>query len=236
MIAVILADLRWRVALLLPLAGVLYALEPGFHQHEEFSPDAIALGPLGISAALAHFAGVAMIVLLTGFVSADRRYGYTRLLFSHPTSPLGYYGLRWLIAYGIALLGATIFLVFGQLIAWGTFRGGLPGLLLPALTALVYGGLIAFFSVSLRRGDAWITFLLFLPTFFPELLELALSSATAPTRRLVGFLLPPQAAIAQVWEGLILGSFAGTAALYAAGYGLAFLAAAVAVVRVREWP
>ena len=37
MIAVVLRDIRERLLLLLMLAVFLYALEPGFHQHEEYA-------------------------------------------------------------------------------------------------------------------------------------------------------------------------------------------------------
>jgi hypothetical protein len=236
LIAVFVRDLRSRLLLLLLVAFVLYLLEPGFHQHEDFTADAVALGPLGVSAALAHLAGLSMLVLLAGFVSSDCREGYTRLYFSHPTSPLAYYGLRWALAYAISFGAATLFLVLGQLLAWGRILGGWQGLVLPALAALVYGGLLAFFSTILPRGDAWLVFLLFLPTFFPEMLTLALSGASPTVRQLVLLLLPPQSAIAEVWEGLLLGSFAWVPAAWAAGYGALFLLAAAAILKLREWP
>ena len=227
MITVVLRDLRWRLLLLLAVAFVLYFLEPGFHQHEEFSLDAIALGPLGVSATLAYLAGIAMIILLADFVAGDRRHGYSRLFFSHPTSPLAYYGLRWAMAYALALGGAALFLVVGQLIAWGTFLGGWRGLLLPALSALIYGGLMAFFSVVLPKGDSWVVFLLFLPTFFPQILSMGLATASPGLRQTVLALLPPQGALQDVWDGLLLGSTAWFGIAVAAGYGLIFLAASV---------
>jgi hypothetical protein len=236
LIAILLRDLRWRAAALVLIATVLYALEPGFHQHDEFSLEAVALGPLGISAALSHFAGLSMIVLLAGFISTDRREGYTRMYFAQPTSPIAYYGLRWLLAYVISIGGAALFLVLGQLIAWGGFFGGWRGLVLPALSALVYGGLIAFFSVTLRRGDAWVTFLLLLPTFLPDLLSLGLSGASLPTRQAVMFILPPQNSLAEIWEGLMLDSFAWFAAGHAFVYGTLLLGASAIILALREWP
>lgn len=236
MIAVMLADLRWRIAALLPLAVVLYALEPGFHQHEEFDPTAVALGPLGVSATLSYLAGLSMIILLGGFISADRRAGYSRLLFAHPTSPLAYYGVRWTLAYLISLGSALIFLLVGQAIAWGEIRGGWPGLVLPALSALVYGGLVTFFSVILRRGDAWLAFLFFLPTFVPELLTLALGRADPLVRQAILLLLPPQNALQEVWNGLLFENFAWGPAAFAAGYGALFLVTAAALLKLLEWP
>jgi hypothetical protein len=235
-IAVILGDLRWRIVMLVPLAIVLFALEPGFHQHEEFDPTAIALGPLGVSATLAYLAGLSMIILLGGFISADRREGYTRLLFAHPTSPVAYYGLRWGIAYALSFGAALLFLVFGQLIAWGEVRGGWSGLVLPAISALVYGGLVSFFSVLLRRGDTWLAFLFFLPTFVPEILSLGLGTAHPLVRQSILLLLPPQSALQEVWNGLLFENFAWDAAAFAAGYGALFLLTAGALLSLLEWP
>jgi hypothetical protein len=236
MIAILLRDLRLRLLLLGLAAVVLYALEPGFHQHEGFMPEAVALGPLGVSATLAYFAGLSMIILLAGFVSYDRREGHTRLYFSHPTSPLAYYGTRWVLAYLIAVLGATLFLVIGQIIAWGTILGGWRGLVLPALSALIYGGLIAFFSIVLPRGDAWVVFLLFLPTFFPQMITLGLGRARPALRETILLLLPPQGALQEVWNGLLIESPAWGAMAFAAGYGLLFLVAGGLILRLREWP
>jgi hypothetical protein len=237
MILVVLRDLRLRLLLLVLVAGALYALEPGFHQHDAFTIEAIQLGPLGISATLSYFAGIAMIVLLAGFVANDRREGYTRLYFSHPTSPLAYYGLRWGIAYALALLGAATFLVVGQAVAWGVFLGGWRGLLLPAITALVYGGLMAFFSVVLPRGDAWLAFLLLaLPSFFPQIVGVALGNVAPAVRQVVLTLLPPQAALADIWQGILLGRYPGPALIFAVTYGVIFLLAAVVILRLREWP
>lgn len=236
MIAVMLRDLRWRLVPVAALSVVLYFLEIGFHQHEDFTLDAVALGPLGVSATLAYLAGLTMIILLAGFMSDDRRNGYTRLFFSHPTRPLAYYGLRWAIAYVTALAVAAAFLVVGQLIAWGTFYGGWRGMLMPALSALIYGGLMAFFSATLPRGDAWIVFLLFLPTFFPQILTLGLANASSTVRQVILALLPPHGALQDVWDGILIGETAWWGIGVAVGYGLLFLIAAALITNLREWP
>ena len=237
MIPVILRDMRWRLLLLFGVAVTFYAAEPGFHQHDDFSLEAVGLGPLGISATLSHFAAISMIVLLGGSLSTDRREGYTRLFFSHPTSPLGYYGLRWSIADVIAVTGALLFLVLGQVIAWGAVFGGFRGLILPAISALVYGGIMAILSVLVPRGEAWIaSLLLVVPIFTPQLLTAILAPLHPGLRQGVMALLPPQAALARVWDGLLLGDLAWGAALFAAVYGVLLLAAAVAILRLREWP
>ena len=208
MIPILLRDLRWRLLLLLALCLLLYLLEPAFHQHEEVVVDpefAQQLGPMGISATLAYLSGLAMIVLLAGFVSTDRREGYAHMYFSHPTSPLAYYALRWGLALAVSLTTALVFLLVGQTFAWGEFRGGLGGMLLALLAALVYGGLMAFLSVALPRGDAWVAFFLFVPTFLPpELPAMLESTMPGGLYRTLLFVLPPQTALQDVYQGLLL--------------------------------
>lgn len=240
MIAVMLHDMRWRFLLIAAIAVLLYFMEPGFHQHEGFDPTAVALGPVGVSATLSYLAALTMIALMAGTISTDRREGHTRLLFAQPTSPLAYYGLRWGLAYGLAIVFASAFLFFGQLIAWGEFLGGWSGLILPVLSALVFGGLAAFLTAALPRGDAFVLFLLFLPTLVPpEIVPIppvqALSGLLdgAP---IVRYLLPPQTALADIWQGLLLDAFDWGAVVFAASYGLLFLLAGAALVRLREWP
>lgn len=236
MIALILHDMRWRVLVLVGVAGLLYLLEPGFHQHDEFDLQALYLGPLGISSTISYFAALTMIILLGGQISRDRQMGYSRLLFAHPVTPLSYYGLRLGIAYLVAIVGSVLFLAFGQIIAWGTFPRGWMGLLLPLLTALVYGGLVTFLSVVMPRGDAVTAFLLFLPTFLPAILEIGLANASLSVRQLVLIILPPHGAVARVWEALLDGRIAWIPALYVAAYGLVLLVAAGVILRMREWP
>jgi hypothetical protein len=234
-IELMLRDLRGRLGLVAVLCLLLYFLEPGFHRHGAVDPElAGEMGPLGISATLAYLAALAMIVLLAGFVSTDRRERYADILFSHPTSPLGYYGLRWVLAVMLALAAALAFLLLGQLVAWGEVRGGGAGLLLALLTSLIYGGLMAFFSTVLRRGDAWVVFLLFLPTFFPQLLTLLEAALPPAANGLLLFLLPPQGALQEVYGGLLLGQIAWPAVLFAAGYGLVWLGLAAAVLTLRD--
>lgn len=238
MIPVTLRDWAPRFLLLLLIVWVLYLLEPGFHQHEAAAAGELPveeLGPLGISATLSYLAGLAMIVLLAGFVSTDRRRGYAHLYLSHPVRPLALYGLRWALAAAVALLVCVLFLVLGQALAWGAFRGGWQGLLLPALSVLVYGGLMAFLSAALPRGDAWLALALFLPTFFPQLLVFLESGLNPAGYRLLLFLLPPHWAYQEVYEGLVTGAPAWAAVAYAAGYGLFWLGLGALLVRVREW-
>lgn len=242
MIPILLRDMAPRLLLVLLVALLLYALEPGFHQHEvlpagellEVPPE---LGPLGIAATLANLAALAMLILLAGFVADDRRRGYYRIHLSHPVSPLALYGLRWLLAFALALGAAALFLVLGQLVAWGELRGGAAGLLLALLAALTYGGLLAFLSVVLPRGDAWAAVALYLLTFFwLQVLSLGAEPLTAGLRQAITLVLPPQTALQDVYVALLRGSIAWGAAAFVAGYGVFWLVAAGVLLRLREWP
>jgi hypothetical protein len=238
MIPILLLDLRWRLALVAVIGLLFYFLEPAYHQHGSVTDPQLAasLSAVGVSASLSYLAGLAMIVLLASFISGDRREGYTRLYFAQPTAPLTFYGVKWLLALTLAMVAAGVFLLLGQLVAWGELRGGMSGLLLALLTALVYGGLMAFLSAALPRGDAWIAFLLFIPTFFPQLLSFLQTTMPAPFHRALLFLLPPQTALQEVFQSLILGEMAWGAILFVTGYAAVWTIAAVAILRVREWP
>jgi hypothetical protein len=227
--------------LLVALLGVaFYFWEPGFHQHsgevvsEEFKLD---LGYLGLSATLANYAGVCMLVLLGGFVSGDRRQGYYRMYFSHPTRPIAFYALRWALGLAVALVAAAIFLVVGQLIAWGRFEGGWSGLYLALLAGVGYGGMIAFLSVALPRGDAWVALVLFIFNQF-WLGMVALGSQPLPPllNDAVSILLPPQLALNDVYDGLLRSEIVWGASAYVAGYGLFWLLVAGLILKLRDWP
>lgn len=230
-----LRDMGGRILVVGLLSVLLYFLEPAFHQHGPAEAQlAIDMGPLGVSAALAYLAALSMIVLLAGFVSRDFREGYTAIHFSHPTSPLAFYGLRWTLALAVALGAAIAFLLLGQVVAWGEIRGGGAGILLALLAALVYGGLMAFFSTLLRNGDGWVVFLLFLPTPVPQILIWLEASLPGWLYQITLFLLPPQSALQEVYRSLLLDSIAWPAVAFATGYGLFWLILAVALLRARQ--
>lgn len=239
MIRVLLRDLRGRLAALAAVALLFYLLEPAYHRHEEETPDllnAVELGPLGVSATLAFLSAVAMVVLLAGFVSEDRREGYTRLYFANPTSPLAYYALRWLLALALTMALATLFLFGGQLLAWGEIRGGGSGLLLALLFAVVYGGMTAFFSAALPRGDAWVVaFVLLLHFFWSFIAPLANLSGPGLVAAL-NLLVLPRLPLEQVRDGILTGRMAWGGALFSALYGLVWAAGGALLVRLREWP
>ena len=227
-----------RMLLVLLAALMFYVMEPGFHAHEAPAPNLEAdLGPLGISATLANLSGLSMLILLAGFIAVDRRRGYYRLLFAHPVNPLLYYLGRWTLALVLALASSAVFLVVGSYAAWGEYRGGASGLFLALLAAIAYGGLIAFLSALLPRGDAWVGVLLFLATFFwLQSLSLGAEPFVAPVRDAISLLLPPQTALQDVYDSLLQGKLDAGAAAFSAGYGFFWLAAAGLLVKLREWP
>jgi hypothetical protein len=239
MIPILLRGMLPRIALVALLGVAFYYLEPGLHRHEVEAPEdfLLDLGALGLSATLANYAGLAMLVLLGGFISDDRRRGYSRLYFSHPTRPAALYGVRWLLALAVAMVAATLFLILGQLAGWGGFEGGWSGLQIAFVAAVAYGGLIAFLSAVMRRGDLWLALVLFVFNYF-WLQAVALGAQPLPgfLNRLVPLLLPPQLALSDVYDGILRGEVAWAAATYAVGYGVFWLTAAGVALRVREWP
>lgn len=235
MIPILLRDLRGRLALVgLLLLGLLWwELEARSHA----TLDPLEAGPESAAAPMAYLASLTVILLLAGFVSTDRREGYTRLFFAHPTSPLAFYALRWALALALAMGAALLFHLLLQLLFWGGLRGGWSALLLPLLTAWIFGGLMAFLSAALPRGDSWAAIALFVPTLFPQLLSLLLASVGPAVRQTVLFLLPPQTtALQQVYEGVLTADLPWGAVGWALGYGTVWLLLGVLVLRLREWP
>jgi hypothetical protein len=238
-IPVLLRGMLPRLALVALLCVAFFFLEPGFHTHEaaaseEFSLD---LGYMGLAASLANLAGLSMLVLLGGFISSDRRQGYYRLYFAHPTRPIAFYGLRWLLGLLVAMVAATAFLILGQVAAWGRFEGGWSGLYMALVAAVAYGGMIAFLSVALKRGDAWVALVLFLFNYF-WLYAVSLGVQPLPPllNDAVSILLPPQLALNDVYDGLLRGEIAWAASAFAGGYGVFWLLMAALLLRLRDWP
>lgn len=240
MIPVLLRGMLPRMVLVV-LAGLLfYTLEPGFHPHEHLGPGeepGLDLGYLGIAASLANYAALSMLLLLGGFVSQDRREGFYRMYFAHPTRPVAFYFVRWLLALAVAMLAAAVFLVLGQMAAWGGFEGGWRGLYLAFLAALAYGGMIAVLSVVLSRGDAWVALVLYVLNYaWLQAVSLGVSPIRGPVGRAVALLLPPQLALSDVFDGLLRGQVVWSASLFAAGYGVFWLIVAGLLLRLKEWP
>lgn len=240
MILIMLRGMLPRLVLV-ALAGVLFfMIEPGFHQHaneavpEDFRLD---LGALGISASLANLSTFAMLLLFGGVISGDRRQGYYRMYFSHPTRPLAYYGLQWVLALVVAVAAAAVFLVVGQLAAWGRFEGGWSGIYLALLAAIAYGGLAAFLGTVLSRGDIWVTLILFFFTYFWfYAASLGMEPLPGFAGEILSLLLPPQIALDDVRDGLLRGEIAWAASGFTTGYGIFWLLVAGLMLKMRDWP
>lgn len=243
MITLTLWQMRWRLLFVALLGIGFYMLEPGFHLHAGESDLAPTVSdPRGIAFTLANLAGASMLILLAGFISADRREGYYRIYFSHPTRPLAYYAVRWCLAYALSLAAAAVFLVAGQLMAWGELRVGIGAMVQPALFALVYGGLAAFFSVLLPRGDSLAALGVFVLTSAWEYALSAFAELGSPPplspffRQMLSFVLPPHLALRDVFEATLAGTSAFGPLAFAAGYGVFWLAVAGLLLWWREWP
>jgi hypothetical protein len=238
-IPILLRGMLPRVVLVALLGVGFFMLDPAFHQHTESVPEEfrLDLGARGLSATLANYAGLSMLVLLGGFISHDRRQGYYRLYFSHPTRPAAFYALRWGMALAVAVLAAAVFLVVGQLIAWGRFEGGGSGLYLAFLAATAYGGMIAFLSVALPRGDAWAALVLsFFNLFWLQTIALGIQPLPPLLNDIVSLLLPPRLAMDDVYDGLLRSEIMWGASAYVAGYGLFWLLIAGLLLKLRDWP
>jgi hypothetical protein len=239
-IPILLRGMLPRLAMVALLCVAFYMLDPGLHQHageavpEEF---ALNLGSFGLAASLSNLAGMSMLVMLGGFISHDRRQGYYRMYFAHPTRPLAFYGLRWVLALAAVMLACTAWLVVSQLVAWGQFEGGWRGLYIALLAAVATGGMVAFLSVALPRGDTWVALVLTVFNYF-WLQAVAMGAQPLPSllNDAVSVLLPPQLALSDVYDGLLAGQIAWGASAFAAGYGVFWLLVAGLLLKLRDWP
>jgi hypothetical protein len=239
-IPILLRGMVPRLVLVALLGVAFFMLEPGFHQHageqvpEEFQ---LNLGYMGLAATLSNYAGLCMLVLVGGFISNDRRQGYYRLYFSHPTRPIAFYALRWGMGLAAAVLAAAVFLVVGQLIAWGRFEGGWSGLYLAFLAAFSYGAMVAFLSVVLARGDAWVALVLYLFNYFwLQAVSMGVQGLPGLLNDAVSLLLPPQLALSDVYDGLLRSEIVWGPSAYIVGYGVFWLLVAGLVLKMRDWP
>lgn len=240
MIPILLRNMLPRLALVALLGVAFYMMDPGLHQHaEEAIPEefALNLGSFGLAATLSNLGGFSMLVMLGGFISHDRRQGYYRMYFAHPTRPLAFYGLRWVLALVAVMLACTVWLVVSQLVAWGEFEGGWRGLYMALLAAIAFGGMIAFLSVALPRGDTWVALVLAVFNYF---WLYAVSIGVRPLPKLlndaVSLLLPPQLALADVYDGLLRDQIAWGPSAFVVGYGLFWLLVAGLLLKLRDWP
>lgn len=241
MITLYLWQLRWRLLALLAVCLGFYLIEPSFHVHAAVgAEDYVPPGEMAFT--LANLGAACMLVLLTGFVAADRRRGWYRMYFAHPTRPVAFYALRWLVAYAVTMLVVAAFWLVAQLAAWGELRAGAGVLLQPALFALIYGGVLAFLSVALPRGDGAVAIAVFFLTdmwlgVLNMFEEAGLPPPLSPVlRQAISFILPPHLALRDAYDLVNAGLSPWAPVSFAAGYGVVWLAAAGLLLWSREWP
>jgi len=91
--------------------------------------------------------------------------------------------------------------------------------------------------VLLPRGDAWVAVLIYFFTYFwIQILAVGAEPLTASARGLIGFVMPPQLAMQDVYTAMLAGQGAWGAVLYVLGYAAFWLVAAALLLRLREWP
>lgn len=239
MIPVMLRGMLPRLALVALAAWLFYLLEPGFHQHgAEVAGEEVGLnlGYLGIAASLSNLSVFSMLILLGGSMSGDRVNGWYRMYFAHPTRPVAFYGVQWLLALAISMCVSALFLVVGQIAAWGEFQGGWSGLWLALMAAISYGGMIAVLSV-LIRGDTWVGLLLIVINYvWLQAISLGVQPVPGLLGDVLALLLPPQLALSDIYDGLLAGGIAWGPSAFAAGYGVFWLIVSGVLLRMREWP
>jgi ABC-type transport system involved in multi-copper enzyme maturation permease subunit len=188
------------------------------------------LAPAVAAAAATLAAQLPMVLTLLavqGVVSADRRSGHYRLLFSKPVSVAGYYAQSFLVnALGVLLGAAALFLLFVLLVRPAP---ALPFLSATLLVYVVVGGLGLLLSAVTRLD--WIVLVLLWGT--AALVQGAWSVAGG-WRALVAGLLPPAQAVSELQAALHAGGALDPRSVaWALGYAALCLALALVVLRRR---
>jgi hypothetical protein len=185
---------------------------------------------------------VGPVMALTGLVADDRARGFYRFIFAGPVSPPHYYGQAYLVrGVGLLVIACLVWLTA----MWRITTVPLLGVLgFIALCYLTVGGVTLLCSALGRF--AWLIVGLFLCVGWGA----AAGSASSVIWQAVHVIVPPfhllneidRSLISQLYLGMQgpqpltteTGASAGTY-LWFAGYGVAALVAAVAVLRGREW-
>jgi hypothetical protein len=168
---------------------------------------------------------VAVLVALNGIVSADRKAGYYRFLFSKPVNPVLFYGQLFLV-YMVGVIGAM--LVLSSLLHKLVPTFSIPNFLL--YTALVYiamGGIGFFLSVTTRYD--WLSLA---AVWLGARVLRGLYGAGDDWRSKLVQLLPPVHKLDDVANSLIgTGSAHMADVMWLFGYGALFFALALAALR-----
>lgn len=165
------------------------------------------------------------LLATAGIVSTDFGQGYYRTLFARPVSPPLYYLLRWIVG-GVAVLAATG--VVG-LAAAARIGADLPigrVLVQAALFYLLLGGLVFLLSTVTRRD--WLIAVLVVAAHGALGLARSFGAAVSGAAAVLYTVLPPFRLV-DVGQPVP----AGGDLAYVLLYGLALVAAALAVIRLR---
>jgi hypothetical protein len=106
-------------------------------------------GPAMVAGALQQLSLPFLLYCSAAIVSNDRVHGYYRSFFSRPLSPPWYYFTRWLLGGMVFLLLGPV-LTLGLSLAIGRFPLSWEMMAQLALSYLLLGGLIFFFSAFIR--------------------------------------------------------------------------------------
>ena len=235
--------LRYRAAVLVPLAllGVWI-----FHHnyHPEFIEAALSSSRgqvagvrtepavfRAISLILGLVAGIGGSILATaGIVSREREGGQQRFLFAKPVRLTSYY-LQSLAVSGVGTMAVVVFFQLAIATAFGRTVPLVDALIGSAAGFVAIGGL-TFLMSTLVRFDLAIAALL-------SVLTLLLHAAAQEGRWwgvMTAWLLPPLQHLESFFEGSRTAGLAGQlrAVLELLGYGAAYIAAGVAVLRRRS--
>jgi hypothetical protein len=184
---------------------------------------------------IGRFPLIAILAMMAGMVSADRRDGTLRLYAVRPTSLARLYLLKFAVAALVVFVISTVLLPSFDLLLLTRWAGPNTFVLI-ASYILVYGSLSFFLSVWLR-GDVWITTMLaIIAMLWDALLRSGRISGTAPGfRELITVVLPPQSALFKLESAF--GAEAATpwgAFAFVVAYSFILLMAAVVSLRIRE--
>jgi ABC-type transport system involved in multi-copper enzyme maturation permease subunit len=147
---------------------------------------------------IGRYALVAILVMMSGIVSADRRDGTMRLYAARPVSLSRLYLQRFGVAAGVAFVLSAILMPafdFLLLARWG----GPNTLVLITAYILVYGSLTFLLSVW-TRGEVWIAMMLAIVAMLWDAVMRAgkLGNSIPGIREVVTMVLPPQSALFKI--------------------------------------
>lgn len=182
---------------------------------------------------LGNFLGVVVylgaMLAFYNFVAADRKQGFYRFLFAKPVHPLRYYGQAFVIHWV-----SYVIIVAGMLAAYGFFvvpvlRPQILGVC--AAMFLLYGGILFLLSASTVRAD-WL--LLILVTVLSTVLWDKFGDSTSIFANFL-YVFPPLHRTGEIYTAAAAATPVSRTLLgWFAGYGLACVIGALAVIRYRR--